>query len=97
MPNKLTPEYNLTDSPETKDSPEMIEIRNSAVAELGSEFHDQWRNENFRNEDGTYRPRVKVEVEVEGGSKWKNEADVTGGGSSTTECRHRKHFVCGFA
>jgi len=66
------------DAFESDTSPEMAEERNSAVAELGSESHDQWHNENFRNEDGTYRPRVKMEDEMDGGiRKWKNEADVS--------------------
>ena len=52
-------------------------LRKNAINALGSQLHDKWRDENFRNEDGSYRPRVKVEVELEAGKKkWINETEV---------------------
>lgn len=44
---------------------------------LGSKLHDEWRNENFRNQDGTYRPRIKRLVQRDEKQVWVNKDQVT--------------------
>jgi hypothetical protein len=53
-----------------------VELLGAAGDLLGSKLHDAWRNENFRNQDGTYRPRVKCLVQRGEEELWVNQDKV---------------------
>jgi hypothetical protein len=53
-----------------------VELLGTAGDLLGSKLHDAWRDENFRNEDGTYRPRIKSLVQRGESQKWVNQDQV---------------------